>query len=67
VKANREKLKTHLSIFAMFLIGGIIGAINFKKVGYISVVPLSLSLALISVMHIYRDLSALLKISGVRS
>jgi uncharacterized membrane protein YoaK (UPF0700 family) len=29
VKANREKLRTHLFIFGMFLIGGIIGAISF--------------------------------------
>ena len=60
VKANREKLTTHSAIFGMFLIGGIVGAISFKKVGYISVVPLSLSLVLISGMQIYRDMKNLM-------
>ena len=61
VRANREKLKTHLFIFGMFLIGGIIGAISFKTVGYIAVVPLSLSLVLIASLQIYRDIRAVLK------
>ena len=61
VEANREKLKAHLFIFAMFLVGGIIGAVSFKKVGYISVVPLSLSLILIASLQIYRDIQALFK------
>jgi hypothetical protein len=45
----------------MFLIGGIIGAVSFKKVGYISVIPLSLSLALIAGFQIYRDIRAAVK------
>jgi hypothetical protein len=45
----------------MFLIGGIIGAISFKKVGYISVVPLSLSLIFIAGLQIYRDIRSILK------
>ena len=61
VKANREKLKTHLFIFGMFLIGGIIGAVSFKKAGYISVVPLSLSLVLIAGLQIYRDVGMILR------
>lgn len=56
VQVNRERLKTHLSIFGMFLMGGIIGAISFKRVGYISVLPLSVSLVLIASMQIYRDI-----------
>jgi uncharacterized membrane protein YoaK (UPF0700 family) len=61
VKANREKLKTHLFIFGMFLIGGIIGAISFKKVGYIAVVPLSLSLIFIAGLQFYQDIKAIMK------
>ncbi len=56
VKANIEKLKTHTFIFGMFLVGGIIGAVSFKKVGYIAVVPLSLSLAIIAGFQVYRDI-----------
>jgi len=61
VRANREKLKTHLFIFGMFLIGGIVGALSFNKVGYISVIPLSLLLVLIAGFQIYRDISAKMK------
>jgi uncharacterized membrane protein YoaK (UPF0700 family) len=56
VKANIEKLKTHTFIFGMFLIGGIIGAVSFKKAGYIAVAPLSLSLILIAGFQIYGDI-----------
>ena len=61
VRANREKLKTHLFIFGMFLVGGIVGAISFKTVGYIAVIPLSLSLVLIASLQIYRDIRVALK------
>lgn len=61
VRANREKLKTHLFIFGMFLLGGIVGAVSFKKVGYVSVVPLSISLALIASLQIYRDIKSIIK------
>jgi len=61
VRANREKLKTHLFIFGMFLIGGIIGALSFNKVGYISVIPLSLFLVLIASFQIYRDIRVMMK------
>jgi uncharacterized membrane protein YoaK (UPF0700 family) len=61
VKANREKLRTHLFIFGMFLIGGIVGAVSFKKLGYISVIPLSLSLVLIAGLQIYQDLRIVIK------
>jgi hypothetical protein len=40
----------------MFLVGGIVGAISFQKTGYISVVPFSISLVMISAVQIYRDL-----------
>ena len=61
VRANREKLKTHLFIFGMFLIGGIVGALSFNKVGYISVIPLSLFLVLIAGFQIYQDIRVMIK------
>jgi uncharacterized membrane protein YoaK (UPF0700 family) len=61
VKANRDKLKTHVFIFTMFLTGGIIGAVSFKQVGYISVVPLSFSLFLIAGLQIFRDFRAIFR------
>ncbi len=56
VKANRQKLKTHLTIFLMFLLGGIVGAISFKGVGYASVIPLSASMIAIAALQIYQDI-----------
>jgi uncharacterized membrane protein YoaK (UPF0700 family) len=61
VIANRKKLKAHLLIFGMFLFGGIVGAVSFKTTGYISVVPISISLIIISSLQIYRDLKRLIK------
>ena len=61
VKAIREKLKTHVFIFGMFLIGGIVGAVSFKKVGYVAVLPLSLSLVLIAGLQIYRVIRVILR------
>jgi uncharacterized membrane protein YoaK (UPF0700 family) len=56
VVADREKLKIHLIIFSLFLIGGIVGAISFKNFGYITTVPLAGVLILISLPPISRDL-----------
>lgn len=61
VVANRKKLKAHLLIFMMFLFGGIVGAVSFKTTGYISVVPLSISLIVISSLQIYRDVKRFFK------
>ena len=74
-KASRAEIRTtHMTgvitdigielgkfIFGMFLIGGIVGAVSFKKVGYISVVPLSLSLILIANLQIYLDIRTILR------
>jgi len=61
VVANRKKLTAHLLIFGMFLSGAIVGAVSFKTTGYISVVPISISLIIISSLQIYRDLKRFVK------
>lgn len=61
VIANRKKLNAHLLIFGMFLFGGLVGAISFKTTGYLSVVPISLSLIIISYIQIYRDVKRFYK------
>lgn len=61
VRSNQKKLKAHLLIFGMFLTGGVVGAISFQKTGYISVVPISISLIVISSLQIYRDIRKLVK------
>ena len=56
VEANRNRLKMHLALFLMFLLGGIIGAMSFKKFGFIAVVPLSLSLMIIAALQVLQDI-----------
>jgi uncharacterized membrane protein YoaK (UPF0700 family) len=61
VRANIEKLKAHALILTMFLVGGIVGALSFKRVGYGSVIPLSLVLVTIAGLQIYRDIRVVVK------
>jgi uncharacterized membrane protein YoaK (UPF0700 family) len=54
VRANRPKLKLHLILVCSFFIGAVCGALGFKFVGYISTVPLALTLLVLvwrPVMH----------------
>lgn len=60
VRANKEKLKAHVLMLTMFLVGGIVGALSFKGVGYVAVIPLSLSLVLIASLQIYRDIKPII-------
>jgi uncharacterized membrane protein YoaK (UPF0700 family) len=48
VVANRRRLRIHVALIGAFFVGGVIGALGFKHVGYVSTVPLALVLALLS-------------------
>ena len=47
VVANRERLRVHAQLVLSFLVGGITGALGFKHLGYISTVPLAVTLLLL--------------------
>ncbi len=47
VQADRERLKVHAQLVASFLVGGVAGALGFKYLGYISTVPLAVTLLLL--------------------
>lgn len=47
VRANRHKLRIHLSLVAAFLGGGVVGALGFQHWGYITTVPLAALLGLL--------------------
>jgi uncharacterized membrane protein YoaK (UPF0700 family) len=49
VRANRDKLRIHATLIASFLLGGIVGAMGFHYLGFVSTVPLALALAAISI------------------
>lgn len=48
VHANWDRLKVHLQLVLAFFVGGVIGALGFKHLGYAATVPLALVLALLS-------------------
>jgi uncharacterized membrane protein YoaK (UPF0700 family) len=51
VRANHARLKVHLLLVLAFFVGGVIGALGFKHVGYVATVPLALLLALLSAVQ----------------
>ena len=61
VLADRNKLKT-LSLLALyFSLGGVLGALGFKHIGYLSTVPLALVLVTLAIVPALDDLSFLLR------
>lgn len=57
VRADRLRLKVLVSLAVFFFIGGVIGALGFKHVGYIATVPLALTLMALVVGPIADDLN----------
>jgi uncharacterized membrane protein YoaK (UPF0700 family) len=64
VRANRERLRTHGLLVACFFVGGVLGALGFKWVGYITTVPLAALLVLLSLRPVWRDVRARLAPPG---
>ncbi|NMM20125.1 MAG: DUF1275 domain-containing protein [Rhodoferax sp.] len=44
VMANRHKLRIHVTLIGSFFVGGLMGAIGFKTIGFLATVPLSILL-----------------------
>lgn len=47
VVANRKKLRIHVTLITCFFVGGLLGAVGFKTMGYITTAPLSILLLLL--------------------
>lgn len=47
VQGNRRKLRIHFKLLLSFFVGGLLGAIGFKTIGYVTTVPLSVMLILL--------------------
>ncbi|PUE11500.1 hypothetical protein B9Z51_04205 [Limnohabitans sp. T6-5] len=56
VRANRQRLRMHSSLVLSFLLGGLIGALGFKTLGYITTLPLAALLWLLSLRPLMDDL-----------
>ena len=58
VLANREKMRIHAALIGLFVLGGVAGALGFKRVGYASTIPLAVLLFIVAVIPVWDDLSA---------
>jgi uncharacterized membrane protein YoaK (UPF0700 family) len=56
VKANRDKLAIHGLILTMFFIGGVMGALGFKALGFMATLPLAGMLLLLATFPILDDI-----------
>jgi uncharacterized membrane protein YoaK (UPF0700 family) len=59
VMADRNRLKVLSLLIVFFFLGGVIGAIGFKHIGYLSTVPLALILCALAIVPTYDDLIVL--------
>ncbi len=55
VAANRYKLRLHAMLIGAFFVGGIAGAAGFKYLGFISTLPLSIALIVLSLAPRFSD------------
>jgi uncharacterized membrane protein YoaK (UPF0700 family) len=60
VGARWNRVGIQVAILSMFFIGGIIGALGFKHIGFTTVLPFSLSLFIVALMPLLDDARALL-------
>jgi uncharacterized membrane protein YoaK (UPF0700 family) len=56
VLANRERMTTLALLIASFLLGGVLGALAFKRLGYLATLPLAAGLLLLCVVPVWDDL-----------
>lgn len=55
VRANRIKMRLLGTLLGMFVTGGLVGALGFKYVGFVWVVPLALGLLALSMPPLFAD------------
>jgi uncharacterized membrane protein YoaK (UPF0700 family) len=59
VHADRDKLFIHALILLLFLVGGVVGAVAFRSLGFGATLPLAGLLALVSMPPLAQDIAAL--------
>ncbi|HEV8315698.1 MAG TPA: YoaK family protein [Burkholderiaceae bacterium] len=58
VRANRDKLAIHATIVALFFVGGLVGALAFKRLGFSATVPMAALLMMLAAPPLLLDLRA---------
>ena len=61
VKANRLRLKALITMVFCFFMGGLLGALGFKYLGYVATVPVAMMLMLLAAVPVTDDISLLIK------
>jgi uncharacterized membrane protein YoaK (UPF0700 family) len=56
VRANRDKLRVHALILGLFFVGGIAGALAFKRLGFSATVPIAALLTAMALPPLLQDL-----------
>jgi uncharacterized membrane protein YoaK (UPF0700 family) len=64
VRANRDKLKVHGMILGLFFVGGIVGALAFKRLGFSATVPIAALLTAMAWPPLLQDLRQRVAASG---
>lgn len=59
VVADRDRMRVLGTLIGAFLVGGIVGALGFKHIGYVSTVPIAVVLATLSLVPAVDDLIGL--------
>jgi uncharacterized membrane protein YoaK (UPF0700 family) len=55
VRADMEKLWLLVSLVGLFFIGGVTGAIGFKRVGFLATLPLAVVLLMLAIVPVLDD------------
>ena len=64
VPHNWQRMKTSAGLLAMFVLGGMAGALGFQHLGFVCVVPLAALLLALAVPPLLRDLPRARQRSG---
>ena len=59
VVANRSRLTVLLLLAIFFFVGGVLGALGFKYIGYLATIPLACLLVLLAIVPVVDDMSVL--------
>ena len=65
VLANRRRLRIHTLLVFAFFVGGVTGALGFKRVGFVTTVPLAVGLAILALRPALRDVRQRLVAAGL--
>ena len=64
VTVNKTRLQLHSMLVLCFFAGGVVGAVGFKHIGYLSTVPLAVLLCALAIVPAMDDLAVLYRRSG---